>query len=179
MARLAVAVLGASLKRPETVLMTRFGRQGYDLRMDITFGDFMVRSHERELVGPAGPMELSGRSFDLLVTLLGKPGELLDKSDLFDAVWPGVVVEENTLQVHMSALRKALGPGFITTVHGRGYKYVGPAPRRAEEPGAHRRAGAKGNIGSYSADCVARETEIETVALALPPPPSVTLKVAV
>lgn len=131
--------------------------------MDISFGDFLVKPRERELIGPAGPVELSGRSFDLLLTLLGKPGELLGKSDLFDAVWPGVVVEENTLQVHMSALRKALGPGLVTTVHGRGYKYVGPAPRQPEEPAAPRRAGADGNIGSYRADCVARETEVATI----------------
>jgi TolB-like protein len=50
------------------------------------------------------------------------------KADLFDTVWPGLVVEENTLQVHISALRRALPPGMITTVHGRGYKYAGPKP---------------------------------------------------
>lgn len=46
---------------------------------------------------------------------------------LFATVWPGIVVEENTLQVHISALRKALDSGMITTVHGRGYKYAGSA----------------------------------------------------
>ena len=38
------------------------------------------------------------------------------------------MVEENTLQVHISALRKALPSGMIMTVHGRGYKYAGPKP---------------------------------------------------
>jgi DNA-binding winged helix-turn-helix (wHTH) protein len=41
---------------------------------------------------------------------LGKPDEVVGKDSLFDAVWPGLVVEENTLQVHISALRKALPP---------------------------------------------------------------------
>ncbi|RYE74535.1 MAG: transcriptional regulator, partial [Hyphomicrobiales bacterium] len=131
--------------------------------MQLQFGDYKVLMHERALVGPDGPIELGSRSFDLLTVLLRQPNQLLDKAALFDAVWPGVVVEENTLQVHMSALRKALGPGFVTTVHGRGYKYVGPAPRQAEEPTLPLRGGAAGNIGSYRADCVARETEIETV----------------
>lgn len=131
--------------------------------MEILFGDYRVRPRERELIGPDGAIELSSRSFDLLNVLLQQPNQLLDKAALFDAVWPGVVVEENTLQVHMSALRKALGPGFVATVHGRGYKYVGPAPREDEAALPPRPAGSDGNIGRYRSDCVARETEIETV----------------
>lgn len=129
--------------------------------MDILFGDYRLRPHERELIGPGGAVDLSARSFDLLAEFLARPGELLDKAALFDAVWPGVVVEENTLQVHISALRKALGPGLITTVHGRGYKYVGPEPRPDEGAPA---AAAGGNIGRFRADCVAREAEIDAIA---------------
>src|SRR4029079_7103295 len=72
--------------------------------------------------------ELSARSFDILAMLLERPDEVIGKAELFDAVWPGMVVEENTLQVHISALRKALDTGMIMTVHGRGYKYAGPRP---------------------------------------------------
>jgi len=96
--------------------------------MDLRFGDYRLKRQERQLVGPDGPVELSARSFDILQMLLAKPGELVDKSALLEAVWPGIVVEENTLQVHMSALRKILGPSLIATVHGRGYTYTGPAP---------------------------------------------------
>jgi hypothetical protein len=53
---------------------------------------------------------------------------VVSKDAIFAAVWPGVVVEENTLHVHISALRKLLDPTMITTVHGRGYKYAGPLP---------------------------------------------------
>lgn len=132
--------------------------------MEKRFGDYRIRPRERELVGPEGVIELSSRSFDLLEVLLGQPNQLLDKAALFDAVWPGVVVEENTLQVHMSALRKALGPGFVATVHGRGYKYVGPEPVEDEDTLRRRPAGTAGNIGRYRADCVAREVEIEAVS---------------
>src|SRR5690606_15696455 len=68
------------------------------------------------------------RSFDILALLVQRPDEVVGKDELFEAVWPGLVVEENTLQVHVSALRKALGTGMIMTVHGRGYKYAGPKP---------------------------------------------------
>ena len=96
--------------------------------MDLEFGPYRLKFAERQLIGPEGPVELSARAFDILAVLLDKPDEVISKSILLDAVWPGLVVEENTLQVHMSALRKALEDGMIATVQGRGYKYVGPRP---------------------------------------------------
>jgi TolB-like protein/Tfp pilus assembly protein PilF len=99
--------------------------------MDLEFGSYRLKRAERLLIGPGGPVELSARSFDILDALLGKPNVVVGKDDLFAAVWPGLVVEENTLQVHISALRKALPSGMIMTVHGRGYKYVGPKPCEA------------------------------------------------
>src|SRR5262250_2049973 len=96
--------------------------------MDLEFGNYRLKRAERLLIGPEGPVELSARSFDILDTLLRKPDEVVGKGELFDTVWPGVAVEENTLQVHISALRKALPQGMIMTVHGRGYKYAGPKP---------------------------------------------------
>jgi TolB-like protein len=96
--------------------------------MDLEFGNYRLKRAERLLLGPAGPLELSARSFDILSMLLEKPDEVIGKAELFDAVWPGLVVEENTLQVHISALRKLLPAEMIATVHGRGYKYAGPKP---------------------------------------------------
>lgn len=96
--------------------------------MDLEFGSYRLKRAERLLLGPQGPVELSARSFDILALLLERPEEVVGKTELFDAVWPGMVVEENTLQVHISALRKALDAGMILTVHGRGYKYAGPKP---------------------------------------------------
>ncbi len=42
-------------------------------------------------------------------------------------VWPGAIVEANTIQVHISAVRKALGPdrGMLKTAAGRGYRMLG------------------------------------------------------
>lgn len=96
--------------------------------MDLEFGHYRLKRTERLLLGPDGPVELSARSFDILAMLLERPDEVIAKTELFDVVWPGLVVEDNTLQVHVSALRKLLSSEMIATVHGRGYKYAGPKP---------------------------------------------------
>ena len=101
--------------------------------MDLEFANYRLKRAERLLLGPKGPVELSARSFDILAMLLERPDEVVGKTELFDAVWPGVSVEENTLQVHISALRKTLDTGMIMTVHGRGYKYAGPRPIAATD----------------------------------------------
>ncbi|TPM37378.1 winged helix-turn-helix domain-containing protein [Mesorhizobium sp. B2-3-4] len=96
--------------------------------MDLEFGNYRLKRAERLLLGPKGPVELSARSFDILAMLLDRPDEVIGKAELFGAAWPGLVVEENTLQVHISALRKQLTADMIATVHGRGYKYADPRP---------------------------------------------------
>jgi predicted ATPase/DNA-binding winged helix-turn-helix (wHTH) protein len=132
--------------------------------MELVFGDFRLKLRERELIGPAGPVTLSARAFELLRALLADPEAVLDKDALFAAAWPGMIVEDNTLQVHMSALRKALGTGYIATVHGRGYKYVGPHPSApvADQPPAN--AEQAGNIERYRSDCIERDTEARAIA---------------
>ena len=74
--------------------------------MDLEFGKYRLKRAERLLLGAKGPVELSARSFDILSMLLERPDDVISKTELFDAVWPGLIVEENTLQVHISALRK-------------------------------------------------------------------------
>ena len=101
--------------------------------MDLEFGNYRLKRAERLLLGPKGPVDLSARSFDILAMLVERPDEVIGKTELFDAVWPGLVVEDNTLQVHISALRKVLSAEMIATVHGRGYKYAGPKPFGATE----------------------------------------------
>ena len=66
---------------------------------------------------------MGARAFDLLVALSDRPGALITKDELLAAVWPGLVVEENNLQVQVSTLRKILGPGALATIPGRGYRF--------------------------------------------------------
>lgn len=104
-----------------------------------TFDGFRVDLTQRLLLGRDDqPVPLPSRAFDTLVFLLEHPGVLHDKRTLMKAVWPDVVVEENSLNQNIMLLRRALGeqPGenrFIATVPGRGFQFVA-AVSRVEEP---------------------------------------------
>jgi predicted ATPase/DNA-binding winged helix-turn-helix (wHTH) protein len=88
------------------------------------FGSSEVRPAERQVLIDGAPAALGARAFDLLLALIERRERVVEKSELFDTVWPGLIVEENNLQVQVSSLRKLLGPSAIATVPGRGYRFV-------------------------------------------------------
>ncbi|MET4256332.1 putative ATPase/DNA-binding winged helix-turn-helix (wHTH) protein [Bradyrhizobium sp. S3.12.5] len=95
-------------------------------------GEWEIDLDRRELRTRGAPVPLGGRAFEIIEVLIKSVGELVTKDELLSRIWPGAAVEENTLQVHISALRKALGPdrGMLKTISGRGYRLLGTwAPR--------------------------------------------------
>ena len=94
------------------------------LSHELAFSNFVLRVQERQLLSEGRPLTLGARAFDVLSALVARAGELVSKSELFDLVWPGVVVEENNLQVHISTLRKLIGSELIATIPGRGYRFT-------------------------------------------------------
>ena len=88
------------------------------------FGRIEVRPAERVLLVDSKAAKLGARAFDLLLALVERRDRIVAKNELLDTVWPGLVVEENNLQVHISTLRKLLGPQVIATVPGRGYRFT-------------------------------------------------------
>src|ERR1700742_4923893 len=101
-----------------------------DKKMDrkaIRFGKFELDLVDRRLAHAREQVKLSSRALDILCELASTPGEVVSKDRLMEKVWPGRVVEENAIQVHVSTLRKALEPGsddhaYVLTVRGRGYR---------------------------------------------------------
>jgi len=87
------------------------------------FGEFELQPGERRLLAHGESVTLGPRAFDLLVALVERAGHLVTKETLLERVWPKLVVEENNLQVQISALRKILGQEAITTIPGRGYQF--------------------------------------------------------
>jgi len=64
----------------------------------------------RELRSRGIPVPLGGRAFEIVTVLVKSATELVTKDHMMERVWPGAVVGEGTLHVHISAVRKALGP---------------------------------------------------------------------
>ncbi len=103
---------------------------------ELSFGPFRLDTAKRTLVRDGRPVRVGSRALDILCALAAVRGELVSKDALMAAVWPGQIVEENVIQVQVSALRKALdekrtGANYIVTVPGRGYRLVDLAPAQA------------------------------------------------
>ena len=99
---------------------------------EVTFGRFRFDLGRRELSRDGIPVQLGSRALDVLFVLAAARGNVITKDELLARVWPGQVVEENNLQVQVSALRKALdeeksGQSYLVTVPGRGYRLIGVA----------------------------------------------------
>ena len=88
------------------------------------FGGFELQPDRRRLLADGRPQTLGQRAFDVLQVLIERRERIVGKNELLDVVWPGLVVEENNLQVQISALRKLLGPQAIATIPGRGYRFT-------------------------------------------------------
>lgn len=110
--------------------------QRFEQGMDIVaprayrFDGFRVELLRRQVVALDGTrVTLSSRAYDVLVHLIEHRNRLVGKDELMQAVWPGVVVEENNVNQAISVLRRALrdqreSPRFIATIAGRGYRFV-------------------------------------------------------
>jgi DNA-binding winged helix-turn-helix (wHTH) protein len=100
----------------------------------LAFEDFQFDVRTRQLSrigtdGSATPVVLGSRATDLLLVLLSRPGELVTKNEILEAVWPNTTVEDSNLSAQMTALRRAIdagrgGASCIQTVPGRGYRFT-------------------------------------------------------
>jgi DNA-binding response OmpR family regulator len=94
----------------------------------VSVGPVTLSRSRREVEVGAQVVELTQREFDLLEYLLRRPGMVVSREELLEAVWgfalPG---QTRTVEFHIAQLRKKLGdPGLIRTMRGVGYKAVMP-----------------------------------------------------
>ena len=106
---------------------------------ELHFGRAVVRPAQRKVLLDGQPAALGARAMDVLLVLIEHRDRVVTKDELLQRAWPGLVVEENNLQVQISALRKLLGPSAIATIPARGYQFTliaqaggaaAPAPQR-------------------------------------------------
>lgn len=89
----------------------------------ITHGPLEVDLAARSVFRDGKPVALTSREWALFEAFLQRPGQLLSKAQLEDKLYAfGAEVESNTIEVHVSRLRKKLGAGVIETERGLGYR---------------------------------------------------------
>jgi DNA-binding winged helix-turn-helix (wHTH) protein len=106
----------------------------------VTFGNFQFFPRQRLLLNQDKTVPLGSRALEILTALIENAGDVVPKETLIARVWPGIVVEETCLRVHIAAIRKSLRDGpedgrFISNIPGRGYSFVAPVEiREATKP---------------------------------------------
>ena len=99
---------------------------------EVVFGNYRIFPKLRLLLKNGNKVDLTARAFDVLWALVKARGEVVTKDELIEQVWAGSIVEENNLQTHISAIRRALKQdrSLLSTDFGRGYRLTLPAPAR-------------------------------------------------
>jgi TolB-like protein/tetratricopeptide (TPR) repeat protein len=108
------------------------------LKQFYSFGPFQIDVYTRLLLRDGVVVPISERLFDILLTLVCRKGETVDKIEIIREVWRAEPAEENALTFHIFKLRKLLGetpaqPRYVATVPGRGYRFVAEVKEVWEE----------------------------------------------
>jgi TolB-like protein/DNA-binding winged helix-turn-helix (wHTH) protein/Flp pilus assembly protein TadD len=120
----------------------------------------------RDQRGVFVPMAIGSRALDILGVLIERPGDLVSRAAMMDAVWPETAVEDSNLNVQVAALRRILDEdreqgSCIQTVSGRGYRFTESVKREEADaafgPASNARDGslATGNSVALLTEAVA------------------------
>lgn len=96
------------------------------------FDDFELDAQRRTLRRSGADVELRPLAFDALAHLVRHAGQVVTKDELIAAVWPGLVVTDDSIARCISDIRRALGDvdqQIIKTVPRRGYTLAAPVER--------------------------------------------------
>jgi Tol biopolymer transport system component/DNA-binding winged helix-turn-helix (wHTH) protein len=89
------------------------------------FGAFRIDTVNRLLLNNGEPVQLKAKAIDTLLLLVEHNGEVVEKDELMQDLWPDSFVEEGNLTQNIYMLRKALGDGgYIETIPRRGYRFA-------------------------------------------------------
>src|ERR1700736_427880 len=141
---------------------------GSDTPASVSFGRFQVSPHRREFLADGRPVQIGGGAFYVLMGLIDAKGAVVSKRTLMERVWPDRIVEENNLEIQISALRAAFGAErhLIRTVAGRGYQFTGEiriASAEPDRPGRSAAARSPGNVPKPVSELIGRDDELREI----------------
>ena len=115
------AKIKALIHRSETLL---------DTKAKLEYGYISIDTGKRAVYIDGQECDIRGKMYDLLLYMMENQGRLLEKDELYDAVWGDAFVEQATLNVHVRWLRERLeeepnSPKIIKTVWRKGYIFGG------------------------------------------------------
>lgn len=91
-----------------------------------SFGAFRLTPSTRELTRDGNAVIMGDRAFDILNVLIENAGRIVSQKEIMARVWRDLIVTPGNLRVHMTALRKTLGDGYLRNVTGQGYCFAAP-----------------------------------------------------
>jgi DNA-binding winged helix-turn-helix (wHTH) protein len=133
----------------------------------IVFSSFRLDRKSGVLTHAGIPVPLRAKTWAVLVYLAERPGVLVTREELLNAVWPGVAVTPDTLTKSIGELRRALGdeqaaPRFIETVHRRGVRFVAAA---SDGPAIELSRQKRGSADTATRPFVGRAAELQQLAV--------------
>src|SRR3984893_3667444 len=106
----------------------------------VLFGPFRIDQQRQEVTRNGARLKLQGKVYQVLLTLLEKPGEVVTREELRTRLWPADthVNYDANVNTTVNKLRQALGdssekPLYIETIPRKGYCLIVP-PEFAEVP---------------------------------------------
>ena len=117
--------------------------------MRYVFGEYEVDTRRGELRYRGIPCPLESQVFQMLVYLVQHRDRVVSKAELLEYLWPQQYISETTLSQRLRLMRNAIGDSgrrqrVITTVPGRGYRFVATVEEQTEIPPATARCCLRG-----------------------------------
>ena len=119
----SLSVLLAKVK----AVLKRYGSKEVEHYAD---GRLSVDFNARQVLVDGVCVKLTSLEFKLLAYLIQNAGRVVSKQELFEKVWADKFTGDGTLNVHIRKIREAIeeepgNPGYVVTVWGDGYKFIG------------------------------------------------------
>ncbi len=113
-----------------TAVLRRTRRQSPDPVLEV--GELVVDTVRRQVSLAGEPVQLTRREFELLAYLAARPEQVISRRELLSEVWEQAYGQDQTIDVHISWLRRKLGesaatPRYLHTVRGVGVRLAAPA----------------------------------------------------